>query len=219
MITSKLCQLFTYWLYMSMTVLLVLASIFVAKDDDVLWINGHHTYFLNNFFVAITGLGAGLLFIPLVIALLFVRFKYVALTLLVWAGHGLICLVMKRGLFGYMKRPKELIDNNLLYFVPDVSVHSHFSFPSGHTATIFCLAFLLSLLVKKRLVSIGMILVALLVAYSRIYLLHHFLIDVAAGAVIGVMVTYFLWRYFEVANLPTWMNNRLEINLRLRLTE
>jgi hypothetical protein len=43
--------------------------------------------------------------------------------------------------------------------------------------------------------------------------------DVAAGAVIGVMATYFLWRYFEVAKLPTWMNNRLELNLKLKLTE
>jgi membrane-associated phospholipid phosphatase len=142
-----------------MGVLLVLASIFVAKGDDVLWINGHHSYFLDNFFVTITGLGAGLLFIPLVIALLFVRFKYAVLTVLVWVGHGVICSVMKRGLFGYLKRPKELIDNSLLYFVPDVDVHSHFSFPSGHTATIFCLAFLLSLLIRKKLVSVGLILI------------------------------------------------------------
>ncbi len=219
MIKSKSCQLFTYALYFVMAALLVTMSIVVAKGDDVIWINGHHSDFLDNFFVTITGLGAGLLFIPLVIILLFVRFKYAILTLFVWVGHGILCSVMKRGLFGYLKRPKELIDNDLLYFVPNVDVHSYFSFPSGHTATIFCLAFLLSLLIKRRLVSAGLLLIALLVAYSRVYLLQHFLMDVAAGAVIGVMATYLFWIYFEKAKLPTWMNHRVEINLRLRLTE
>ncbi|MFN7792581.1 MAG: phosphatase PAP2 family protein, partial [Cyclobacteriaceae bacterium] len=60
---------------------------------------------------------------------------------------------------------------------------------------------------------------ALVVGYSRVYLLQHFLVDVAAGASIGVVTTYLLWRYFETAKFPSWMNNRLETNLRPRLAE
>jgi membrane-associated phospholipid phosphatase len=216
---SKSCLVFTYGLYFSSAVLLVLLAIFVNKGEDVLWINGHHSTFLDSFFVVITDLGAGLLFIPLLLILLFVRFKYAALTVSVWITHGIICSVLKRGLFGYLKRPKEIIDNDLLHFVPDVNVHSHFSFPSGHTATIFCLAFLLSLLIKRKWASMVFILIALVVAYSRVYLLQHFLMDVAAGSVIGIVATYFLWHYFETAKLPEWMNNYLKINLTLKLAE
>jgi membrane-associated phospholipid phosphatase len=216
---SKSCLVFTYGLYFSSAVLLVLLAIFVNKGEDVLWINGHHSTFLDSFFVVITDLGAGLLFIPLLLILLFVRFKYAVLTVSVWITHGIICSVLKRGLFGYLKRPKEIIDNDLLHFVPDVNVHSHFSFPSGHTATIFCLAFLLSLLIKRKWASMVFILIALVVAYSRVYLLQHFLMDVAAGSVIGIVATYFLWHYFETAKLPEWMNNYLKINLTLKLAE
>jgi membrane-associated phospholipid phosphatase len=210
---------FTYGLYLAILMLLVVASIFISKGDDVLWINGHHSTFSDRFFLTVTYLGAGFLFIPLIFVLSFVRFKYVVLTLLVWAGHGIICAVLKRGIFGYMKRPKEILDNSLLYFVPNETVHSHFSFPSGHTATIFCFSFLLSLLIRKRLVSVGLLLIALLVAYSRIYLLQHFLMDVTAGAAVGTLFTYISWRYFEVAKLPEWMNSYLKINLTLRLAE
>ncbi len=169
--------------------------------------------------VMITTLGEGLLFLPLLVAMLFVRFRYAILTVTVWIGHGVLCAILKRGLFGILKRPKELIDNSLLHFVPGVEVHSHFSFPSGHTATIFCFAFLLSLFVRNTLATIGLLLVALVVGYSRVYLLQHFLVDVAAGAFIGVVTTYLLWNYFETSKFPSWMNNRLEINFRIRLAE
>lgn len=84
----------------------------------------------------------------------------------------------------------------------------------------FCFAFLLSLLIKKRWATVGFLLIALAVGYSRIYLLQHFLVDVAWGAMIGVLFTYFAWRYFETAKLPTWMDRFIKINrdLSLRVT-
>ncbi|MCA4893862.1 MAG: phosphatase PAP2 family protein [Cytophagales bacterium] len=88
--------------------------------------------------------------------LYFVRFRYAIFTATIWIGHGVLCAVLKRGFFGHLKRPKELIDNSLLHFVRGVEVHSHFSFPSGHTATIFCLAFLLSLFVRNAAATIGL---------------------------------------------------------------
>ena len=208
---------FTYAAYSVVAVLLVASSLLIAKGQDVLWINRFHTPFLDRFMVVTTQLGAGFLFLPLLVVLLFVRFRYAVLTALVWIGHGVVCAILKRGVFGPVKRPVALLDNNVLYFVPDVDVHSFFSFPSGHTATMFCFAFLLSLLIKNRWATIALLLVALLVGYSRIYLLQHFLMDVAGGAVIGVSVTYFLWRYFETAKLPTWMNRFIQINRDLSL--
>jgi membrane-associated phospholipid phosphatase len=215
--SSKSCLLFTVAIYFVAPLLLVVASIIIRKGEDVLWVNGNHTPLLDRFFSTITDLGAGLLFIPLVGCLLFVRFRFVVLAILVWAGHGIVCAILKRGFFGYLKRPREVLDNSLLHFVPNVDVHSYFSFPSGHSATIFCLAFLASLFLKNRIASISFLLIALLVGYSRIYLLEHFLMDVAGGAAIGIIFTYMLWRYFETAKLPGWMNNYLKINPDLSL--
>lgn len=213
------CSNFTCRLFLVFAFLLITIALSIPKQEGVLWINQHHFTWLDQLMVLITTLGAGLLFLPLLVAMLFVRFRYAILTLTVWVGHGILCAVLKRGLFGHLKRPKELIDNSLLHFVPGVEVHSHFSFPSGHTATIFCFAFLLSLFVRNTVATIGLLLIALIVGYSRVYLLQHFLVDVAAGAVIGVVTTYLLWRYFENSQFPSWMNNRLDINLRLRLAE
>ena len=208
------CSNFTCRLFLVFAFLLITIALSIPKQEGVLWINQHHFTWLDQLMVLITTLGAGLLFLPLLVAMLFVRFRYAILTLTVWVGHGILCAVLKRGLFGHLKRPKELIDNSLLHFVPGVEVHSHFSFPSGHTATIFCFAFLLSLFVKNTMATIGLLLIALAVGYSRVYLLQHFLVDVAAGAVIGVVTTYLLWRYFENSQFPSWMNSRLEINLQ-----
>jgi len=208
------CSNFTCRLFLVFAFLLITIALSIPKQEGVLWINQHHFTWLDQLMVLITTLGAGLLFLPLLVAMLFVRFRYAILTLTVWVGHGILCAVLKRGLFGHLKRPKELIDNSLLHFVPGVEVHSHFSFPSGHTATIFCFAFLLSLFVRNIMATIGLLLIALAVGYSRVYLLQHFLVDVAAGAVIGVVTTYLLWRYFENSQFPPWMNSRLEINLQ-----
>lgn len=196
---------------------LVAAAIVIPKGQDVFWINGNHSKVLDGFMIIVTNLGAGLLFIPLLLFMLFYRFKYALLTAIVWVGHGLICAVLKRGPFSYLQRPRALLDNQLLYFVPNVDVHTFHSFPSGHTATMFCFAFLLSLFLRNRFASAALLLLALLVAYSRIYLLQHFLIDVAAGAAIGVMMTYAVWQYFENAALPSWMNQYIRVKLQLSM--
>jgi membrane-associated phospholipid phosphatase len=212
--SKQSCSKFTCRLFFVLAVLLIIIALVVPKQQGVLWINQHHFTWLDQLMVLVTTLGAGLLFVPLLVVMLFVRFRYAILTASVLVGHGFLCAVLKHGLFGHLKRPKELIDNSLLHFVPGVEVHSHFSFPSGHTATIFCFAFLLSLFVRNTMATIGLLLIALAVGYSRVYLLQHFLVDVAAGAVIGVVTTYLLWRYFETSQFPSWMNNRLEINLQ-----
>jgi membrane-associated phospholipid phosphatase len=78
------------------------------------------------------------------------------------------------------------------------------SFPSGHTASAFALATILSFSVKDNsLKSIGLLLGACIVGFSRTYLSQHFLVDVTVGSAIGVVSAYIL-----LAVLPnTWFNN------------
>jgi undecaprenyl-diphosphatase len=64
-----------------------------------------------------------------------------------------------------------------------------FSFPSGHAATAFAAATVLTFFDKKR--RFFYYLIAFLIAYSRIYLGCHYFLDVFFGAIIGFSLSQF----------------------------
>lgn len=67
------------------------------------------------------------------------------------------------------------------------------SFPSGHTMSAFALAVIVVYLFKWRgWGGVLALLLALLVAVSRMYLVLHFLEDVLLGAVLGLLIGWFL---------------------------
>ncbi len=199
-----------YTLFVAMISLFVL-SVIIPKGRDVLFINGHHNPFADFFFKAFTNLGDGLVFVPIILALLFVRYRYAIIALIIALAHGLLANAFKRGMFPNAIRPRRFLGDDLIHFVPGVDVHSVHSFPSGHTATAFCLALFLALLLNNRTHSMLLLAAAILVGYSRIYLAQHFLIDVAAGAIIGSFTTFITWEIFRSNRTPHWMNQRLKL--------
>ncbi|GIV11157.1 MAG: phosphatase PAP2 family protein [Fimbriimonadales bacterium] len=111
--------------------------------------------------------------------------------LVAFVGSGLTVQLLKRTL-------PRLRPSNL----PDALVASderifHNSFPSGHTATAFALAFWLFMLTRRtryRWWGYGALLLAGLVGLSRIYRGVHYPSDVLAGALVGVLwgaIAYF----------------------------
>jgi undecaprenyl-diphosphatase len=60
-----------------------------------------------------------------------------------------------------------------------------FSFPSNHAANVFGGAFFLSFIYRRW--APGLIFIALLVGYSRVYVGEHFPLDVVGGAVLGAV--------------------------------
>lgn len=67
------------------------------------------------------------------------------------------------------------------------------SFPSGHTAASFASVTALYLAGEKRLWKISLVLAAL-IAFSRLYLYVHYPTDVLGGALIGVLAGYLGFR-------------------------
>jgi membrane-associated phospholipid phosphatase len=65
------------------------------------------------------------------------------------------------------------------------------SFPSGHTSAAFCLFTFLGLLLPPRYRWLGLLffILAISVAYSRMYLAAHFFADVYVGSIIGGIFT------------------------------
>jgi undecaprenyl-diphosphatase len=67
-----------------------------------------------------------------------------------------------------------------------VSIPSGYSFPSGHATTSFAAAAAVAILIPK--LRYPALMLATLVAFSRIYLGVHFTFDVLAGALLGTML-------------------------------
>lgn len=204
----------TYRIYAGVVVLLLALSMIVPKGQDVLWINGNHTGRLDLLMSLVTNLGDGMIFIPVILFLLFVRFQYALMAAVIGTAHGVLIAIAKQILFYGMPRPKSVLDHSLLHFVPGVNVHAINAFPSGHTTTAFCLALFLALLINKKSATLLFVLLALLVGYSRIYLLQHFLVDVAAGAMLGSLTTCIVWQALHTRSNHPWMNLRLSVNLK-----
>lgn len=215
LIHSPFIQNSTYRLYIISISVLFILSVVIEKGQDVLWINSRHSPFLDTLLTVVTNLGDGLIFIPIIIVLLFVRFQYAFTAAVIGLSHGVLVSILKQVIFPSFERPKNFIDHELLYFVPGINVHSVHSFPSGHTTTAFCLALFIALIINKRSVNILLLMIALLVGYSRIYLLQHFLMDVAAGAVLGSATTLIVWESIRTAPQPPWMDFQLRIRIRL----
>ncbi len=177
-----------YLVFVLLSILILTAS---SKAPIHFLINSYHHPFADTFFKYITYLGDGLTILVVAIILLFFSKRKLLMIVLSGIFSGLIAQFLKKVVYGPMARPSQFF-NDLdvqLYYVPGVDLHTVFSFPSGHSTSIFALATSLVLIQKNRKYDIPIIIIAILVAYSRMYLSQHFLIDVFVGSLIGVSVS------------------------------
>jgi len=176
------------------------------KGEPVLWFAQHRTEWANLSFQGLTLLGDGLLIPIVVIGMLFVRFKYSILLLMIGLGQLLGAAFFKRVVFGNTPRPLRFFDPvDLNWLVPGIDTHSNYAFPSGHTITAFGLFTFLSLVIDKKWASMVCLSLAILAGLSRIYLFQHFLEDVLAGSVVGVAISAGI--YYIARNWATFWEN------------
>ena len=171
--------------------------IFFSKTDGFYFLNTYHTNFLTTIFTWFTYFGDGLFCLAMGVLLFAFNKRFVSLMVLSsYAISGIIAQVLKY--FVIEARPAVYLkDSSYRYFIDDVTLHNLHAFPSGHTASAFALAAVLSFAAKNKNYSILYLVAAILVGYSRIYLAQHFLTDVLAGAVIGVLSAIICWVFFE----------------------
>ncbi len=185
-----------YFIYLQMIFVLggMLVILAFPKGELELIINEKATSpILDPFFKYLTHLGDGLIVLPLLAFLLFVKYRYTVFLAVSSLYQLILVNVNKRLLFSDMPRPKVFLEGHTLHFVDGVDVHSYNSFPSGHTTTAFAVFLLLSLLVKEKKWSIIFFVLSLAVGFSRIYLMQHFFVDVYAGSIIGCLSTVLAW--------------------------
>lgn len=140
--------------------------------------NNPLTYFLYG----ITAISeAGIIWILLAVAFLFhprTRTMGVAM------GLALICMLVINNLAvkNLIARPRPYVQYPLEILIPRLS---SYSFPSGHTASSFAAS--VCMVWYSRKWGIPALIVAAIVAFSRVYFSVHFLTDVLGGVAFGVV--------------------------------
>jgi membrane-associated phospholipid phosphatase len=84
--------------------------------------------------------------------------------------------------------------------VPGVTLlNGYNSMPSGHTMLAFATFSMATLMLPYRFRQLGLLFfwTAALVGLSRIFLVQHFLRDVLAGSVFGVLISDFVWQFYR----------------------
>ncbi len=167
----------------------------VPIGTEFFLINPHHTPFYDTFFYLITYLGNGLVQAIILLPLLFIKFRVYILIVIAHLTSGLFAQIIK--IIFEMPRPKNYFSHfEYFYIIPNEVLYSNFSFPSGHTTSIFSLSIILAIITKNKFLKVIFLIIAILVGFSRIYLLQHFLLDVYFGMIIGSILGLLVYVLF-----------------------
>lgn len=193
------------WYFLSVIILLLVSLVPMlihSQEDLFLVINQHYNKPLDHLFFWITYLGDGLVFGIVILVLLFNSYSKAITGGVIFIGTSFMAQFIKRVIFSDQLRPVARLGESFDIHIPGgVTPLLHNSFPSGHSTTAFALATFLVLAIRRKQWWPALLGVAILVGYSRIYLSHHFPIDVWAGMIIGTGGAYlsywWLYRVFE----------------------
>ncbi|GCD80880.1 phosphatase PAP2 family protein [Schleiferia thermophila] len=181
-------------------VITTLISLAFDKTQIHITINSYHHPFADYFFKYVTYLGDGFLFVPVIVYFTYLKnfkkslfFSFVAVLTLLVTG------LSKSLIFPNIDRPLSVIGAEHLHLVEGVKIHTKYSFPSGHTTAAFAFWASLSVFFDRR-TGILFCAIAILVALSRVYLSQHFLVDVAAGTFLGILIALFGIRFLNFLN-------------------
>jgi membrane-associated phospholipid phosphatase len=182
--------------YLVLLLFLIPVLLTFQKGDLHLIINRHHNAFFDVLFAWLTFVGDGLFIIIPAVIILFVALRHSVFILAAYFSTGLITQILKRVFFEDALRPSKLLKDAGLYLIPGVDMLSGRSFPSGHATSAFALFLCLALIIRNRYMKLMCFLIACMVAFSRVYLSQHFLVDVTAGSIIGCAGTLAMYLIF-----------------------
>jgi membrane-associated phospholipid phosphatase len=197
-------------LYSSFLAALGVLVLLTDKGSTELAINSNFNKSLGQFFRYATHFGDGIMYAILIA--FFLLFKYYNALMLFFASiiQTILAQGLKKIVFPDALRPSAWFENQegvVLQFAEGVKIHTAHSFPSGHTATAFAIAVMLTYFFKKPVYAVLFFVLAAIAGFSRVYLMQHFFEDVLAGATVGIfsaVAVIFLVRKF----LPEWESRK-----------
>jgi len=188
---------------------LVLSScllLFIDKGEAILFFSENRTDFGDLFFSFFTKVGEEYTYILLMLAMAFVRFRYV----LLFPILGVLVTILSKVTKTFFAQPRPITFfrgegmEEVLNFVDGIKLYmGNTSFPSGHTMSGFALFTLLALMLsRKKTMAVGLFLIAFLIGLSRVYLVQHFYMDIFAGGILGVLLAVILF----------WLQNQIPVD-------
>lgn len=153
----------------------------------------------NSIFLAFTWVGEFYFWLAAAVLIAFYRLRYALLLMIASGITGLIALVVKH--FAGVPRPGTFLYTykleHLVTRVPGLELYGGYnSMPSGHTMMAFTMWSLVTLMFYRKYPYTGLVaaILAVSVGMSRVFLVQHFLVDVIAGALFGLMVSDLVWQ-------------------------
>lgn len=176
-----------WFLALGIGFLLIAASVFFVDREWARFFGSPDMVHVWLFHRHITDIGeAGIYLVLALIALLFKPLKkYAAYFLCCMLTSGLVLHLLKFSIG--RARAHKFPDHDHLFFQPMTFDHHFQSFPSGHSQTLFTIACLISFIFPKS--TWWIMLVALYLAFTRAFTLAHFVSDVWAGSLLGILVS------------------------------
>ena len=187
----------------------------IQNIDTEIFLNLNHirTEFADSFLTLFTG---KLIWIPLYAAILFTLCKdfrwqqtliYIVGIALMITLADQICSHLIRPLVA-RPRPSNALSPivDMVQLAPGYRAGGKFGFPSCHAANTMALAMLVSLVVKRRAITLFMFGWAFVTCYSRIYLGAHYPGDLLVGSIIGILLA---WGVYKICNsvAKRWLGN------------
>ena len=173
--------------FLLLTALLTVICLMLDFSPMFIPIGNTHPFWLNVFFINYTFIGDGVFASCLVLILLF-YFKKKQEALLLLSGFFISFIVIQviKNLLGNGSLDLYFEQGQYLFFTKEENLVNAHAFPSGHTAFAFVIATTWVLRINKFHWQCLVMLGALLLGFSRMYLAAHTLFDVLAGIVIGI---------------------------------
>lgn len=184
--------LYPYFFLLAVCIFLMLVF---TKKELYFTVNQVHTVFADVFFTYVTQLGSSRGCIAIAILLILINFRKGFLL----ASSYILTFIISQTIKHLVNAPRPHLffakKLNGIYLVKGVVMLDKDSFPSGHSVSAFTAAVVLTYFAKGKFTALVVLVLAVLVAYSRLYLSEHFLEDVTTGSAIGVFITTF-WLYW-----------------------
>ena len=164
------------------------------------WLLGIRNEVLNRYMIAITHLGTGgAIWLFTVYILFYLGFRIESINvILALIFNGIVCNLLLKNILK-RKRPSWITKVELLIKDPTdfsfPSGHTYASFASGHASSSFAAA--VTIYFYFRGMGIFFLVIAALIAFSRIYHFVHYPSDVIIGAIIGILIALATKNYYD----------------------